>query len=427
MRYIYGDSTPFPLAENFLVTLCAATEACVAILRADEIADEGTRQVRDVETKVTKELAQLSVLARKVEEHFGAETTIAASAAPTELATARICELAWSTVKQARAEILQMRDAAVVAANRSAPHALVLPALSAFLTEHQLPETSWSIRWRAGLGAAACRAETYGRAPCGIEATFEVDIPATHIWSRPLRVALLEKEITIRLTRKPWLRKPRPCPERLDKLFVTSIVHTPERAAMTLQRSAKEPSEGVEIVLRSEGSSEVTATRLGKNGAPSRAPEQLNPSDVAAVNRLWARIENTISDLVCHRRRLTAATMSGIPVGEIVHPEAVAEVLIQAIAPIVREIAIRTATPRELALKRYLGDGRREELFISYDTVLERITTLTERHQAKFDAFGLRERPAPRAVVRKLPPPAPVRQPPPAPARPPPLLRVVNG
>lgn len=416
MRYLFGDSTPFPLAENFLVTLSAATDCCVAILRADELADEGNRAVRDAESRVNRELATLAGLARRVEDCFGADPSVASPApGPVQVAEARIAESAWATIKQARAEIMALRDAAVTSSAKAAPHALVLPALSGFLTAHQLPETIWSIRWTASLSGASPNAEAYARTPCGLEATFDVEVPAAHLWSKPVRVMTLEKDVTIRMMRKPWLRKPRLCPERLDKLFITAVIHTPERASMILSRSAKDRSEGIEIVLRSEQSSEVMATRLGRDGNPVGLPEALLPDDVEVVNRLWARVEATIGELVCYRSRAVAASLGGVPVRDVVHPEAIAEVIIEAIAPIVREIARRSASPRELALKRTLGDGRREELFISYSTVLERAEGLSERHQGKFDAFGLRERPAPalRAapVIRMLPPARPTPPP----------------
>lgn len=405
MKYLFGDATSFPLTENFLDTLCSATEACAALLRADELADEGNRAVQEAEARVNRELAALSAVARKVEESFGADPPVLSpDAGPVQLASARIAEQAWATIKQTRAQILQIREAAVLSAAQAAPHAQVLPALSAFLTSHQLPDTIWSIRWRGGVAPAPSKAEVLSCTPCGLEATFDIDIPQGHLWARPARVLQLEKDVVIKLMRKPWLRAPRPCPERLDKLFVAAVTHTPERAAVTLVRSARDRSEGIEIVLRCESQADVTATRLGKDGQPIGFSERLDASDVVTVNRLWARIEATIGELVIHRRRATAATMGGVPVREIVHPEGIAEVIIEAIAPLVREVARRSGSPRELSLKRALGDGRREEIFIPYDAVLALTGGLSERHQAMFDAFGLREKTGARALIPKPPP-----------------------
>ncbi|AKT43233.1 hypothetical protein [Chondromyces crocatus] len=403
MKYLYGDATPFPLTENFLVTLCAATEASVALLRADELVDSGNRAVQETDARVTKELAALDAVARRIEESLGANPPVVApDAGPVQLAAARIAEHAWATLERTRAEVLGLRESAVAASSRAAPHAKVLPALSAFLTAHQLPETTWSIRWGAEKGVASASAEVFSRAHCGLEATFGVEIPVTHLWSRSPRVNQLEREVTIQMMRKPWLRKPRPCPVRLDKLFVASVTHTPEDARMTLVHNPKR-QEGIEIVLRSGSSTGVTATRLDKQGEAVGEPEVLDATDSAEVKRLWARVESTLGELVLHRTGATEATLGGVQVGDIVHPEVIAEVVIGAVAPIIREIVRRSASPRELSLKRTLGDGRREELFVSFETVLDRTAGLSERHRAMFDAFGLRERSGARGVVHRLP------------------------
>jgi hypothetical protein len=408
MKYLYGDSTSFPLVENFLVTLCAATEACVGILRANELVEEGGRQVREAEARMNQELTQLSTLARRLEQMFGDGLSEAgkSSSSPTDLVMSRIAEFASMTLKQARADVLGWRDAAVISSASSAPHAMVLPALGAFLVKHQLPDTSWSLQWRAGLNGAPSVAEVYSRTPLGLEGTFEVVVPETQVWARPVRVAQLEKEASIQLTRKRWLRDTGPAQERLDRLFITSVVHTPERASMTLARSGKEPSPGIEIVVRNGNeTSEVTVTPIERDGTSLGPPETLTGEDVVTVHRIWAHIEATISELVIYRSRMTGAKLGGTAVGEIAQPEAVAEAIIDAIAPIVREIAARSSNDAELALKRQISDGRREELFIPYDAVLSLMAGLSERNLALFDAFGIR--PQSKATVRKLPPPVP--------------------
>jgi hypothetical protein len=410
MKYLFGDSTPFPLVENFLVTTSAATEACVAILRADELVEDGARQVREAEAKVGEELARLSALAKRIEETFGVEAAGAPSGSPTtDAVVARIFEHASATVKPARADVLSWREAAVLAAARSAPHAHVLPALSAFLVKHQLPQTVWSIQWRAGLNGNPTVAEVYSRTPAKLEGTFVVAVPEEHLWACPVRVGHFDGEATILLTRKRWLRDAGPCPERLDRLFITNVVHTPERASMTLRRSGRESSPGIEIVVRDgrdgNDASEMTAAFIERDGSCMGPPEVLAGDDIATVHRLWAHVESGISELVSYRSQLTAAKLGGVSVGEIAQPESVAIAILESISALVRDIAARSSNTSELSLKRQIADGRREELFIPYDAILGRTTCLSERHQALFDVFGLRSQS--KAVVRKLPPPVP--------------------
>lgn len=423
MRYLYGDSTPFPLAENFLATLCAATDACVALLRADERAADGRRAVREAELRATQELTRIDGLARRADEAFAAAPT--GPSTPTDAAAARIREMARAAVDDARTEVLRWRAIAVAEAANAPTQAAVLPALASFLTRHQLPETAWSLRWIAA--GTSSQVELYARAPLGIEATFDAALPEDHLWARPVPVRLVDCDAVLVVVQKPWLGKPRPAPLRLEPLFVSALTHVPDRAAMTLSTSPRGPSAGLELVLRDPGGNPPTATLLGRDGRPAGAPQPLSPADAATAQRLWARLEGTACDMVCHRKRLAAASLRGVPVAEIVHPEVLAEVLIESLAPHVREVARRTATPGELSLKRTLGDGRREELFVAYEQALAGVEQLSERHRALFDAYALGRRYEPPRIVPPVPRAAAVRRMPPPVPQSPPQLRVLRG
>jgi hypothetical protein len=423
MRYLFGDSTPFPLSENFLVSVCAATEACVAILRADEHAADGRRLVREAEQRATHELAKLEALGRRVEEAFAMAPSSSAAMSASEAATTRIHELSLEAIEHARADVMRWRDGEVAAAAKAAPLSHVLPALGAFLSKHQLPDTAWSLRWVAC--GSVSQAEVYARAAGGLEAVLDVRIPKDHLWSRPVPVSLLEREAVVHVTKKPLIGKARSEPQRLERLFVTAVTHLPDHASMTLGKSSRSASAGLEIVLRGPETPQPTVTRVGPDGKPLAPPEVLSPADAAVAQRLWTRLESTVCDLICHRKQLKVCTLAGVPVQEIVHPEVVAQVILDSMAPLVREVARRTATSGELALKRLVGDGRREELFVPFEMVLAGTGELAERHRALFDVYQLT---APRlpagagAVVRRLPPPIV----PPVP-RPPPQLRVIAG
>ncbi len=390
MRYLFADATPFPLNENFLATLCAATDACVAILRADDQVDETNRLVREAETKASQEQLHLMTVAQRIEASFGPESATRSGNTMSEAAYARIGDLAWKTIAEAKQSIGRQREAAIAAAVALAPRGAVLPAISQFLGQHQVPDTAWGIRWTAGGKNAPTKAELYARTPFGLEIAFDVAIPHDHLFARPVQAVLLEKGATIQLMKKPLVGKVRLMPERLDGMFVTSVTLTPDRATMTLKRSGSKPAEGLEVLLDAEGSREVTITRIDRAGYPCAQSEKLGKEDSAVMHRLWSRVVNTIATLLPYRRQATRALFGGVPVSEVARPAVIAEAIIFSIAPLVREVVRRTATPGELALKRFLGDGCREEIFITYDTVIERTRCLSDRHQAKFEPFGLR-------------------------------------
>lgn len=392
MRYLFGDSSPFPLGENFLALLCAATDACVAILSADEQVDDVKRLIREADQRAARELLDLKDLAATLEQTFGPEGShVAKPQTHAESAFCKTAAFAWSSLKSSREEVQRDRDAAAVQANLLCPHAQILPALQTMLIAHQLPNTSWGIKWNAGFGGAGSTAELYASTTFGLAATFDVAIPVGHLFARPVPVTMLRKGSTIRLLKKPLLRKPRPTPIILDGLFLTAVMLTPQKATMSLRSSASRSSEGVDVVFHDDGGATVMVTRVDAKGYPLANEEQLRPEDATVAQGIWRRIVTTIGPLLEHRRRITAATFGGVSVTEVARPAAIAQGIIAAIAPLVGEIARRTATPGELALKRVVADGCREELFISYDTVLDRTSGLSPQNEALFEAYGLRE------------------------------------
>jgi len=405
MKYLFGDSSPFPLAENFLLTARAATEACVALLRADELAAEGRRAIRESEVRATQELARLEALGRRIDEVFVAHPPTTTVMGPGDAASTRIGELARAQLDQARTEVLRWKDSAVAASTKAAPLGQVLPAIGAFLSKHQLPETAWSLRW--GAADPVAKAEAYARTPCGLEAMLDVEVPREHLWAHPVRVSMLEPQAVIHLVRKRWLGKARVEPVRLDRMHVTAVTHMPEHAAFRFSESSRGPSPGVEVVLRTTASAHATARRIDVDGAALGPAETLGPEDTQVVHRLWARVEATICDLVCYRKKVTAATLRSVQIEEIVHPEVIAEVIVESIAPLVREMARRSSTEGELGLKRYLGDARREELFMTYDALLAGTDALLPRHRLMFEGYGLSESRTRGATVVPLLPPMP--------------------
>jgi hypothetical protein len=266
----------------------------------------------------------------------------------------------------------------------------MLPILDAFLVRHKLPNTSWEFEWSAGMRGAPARAVIWASTPIGLATVFDVTLPANHLWAQAVRGATLQKGVSVPLLRKGWFGGPKLRDIQLDKYFVTRVTFTAEKASLVLSRSAKEPSPGVEISLRGANPSGAsTAVDVDQNGLPKGEPSVLGGNSAATVQQLWERIEATIADLVWYRRAARSATFEGTPVGEIRYPALLAKRIVDEIAPYVRELRQHSRTPGELALKRDLGDGRREELFITHEDVSRKYAAVTPRHRAIFDAFGL--------------------------------------
>ena len=89
------------------------------------------------------------------------------------------------------------------------------------------------------------------------------------------------------------------------------------------------------------------------------------------------------------RRSLHGVTVDGTPLDEHDHPSLLVDRVLAAIAPEVRTIVERSRAPGELSLRRELGDGRREEIFVTYDTLLEIVAQVPADRRRHFGVLGV--------------------------------------
>jgi hypothetical protein len=143
------------------------------------------------------------------------------------------------------------------------------------------------------------------------------------------------------------------------------------------------------VSLREGDVKRVTLTHLDREGNAVGDPAILDGVDAQMIKRLWHRIEETVADLIDHRHQLLAATLYGQRVSEIDSPAPVAVAIVNSVAPLVRDLSRHSRTPGELQLKRDLGDGRREELFISNAEMVQKYAHLVPEHRELFACYGL--------------------------------------
>ncbi|MEM9873583.1 MAG: hypothetical protein AAF928_01740, partial [Myxococcota bacterium] len=386
MRYLYGDSSAFPLNENFIETLGAATDCAVTLIGIDEKLHRARHTQRQVETAAAKEHADVDRMAGQLEAALEDDTLSKATAK----VIADVKASASTHFERARRGIDGWRDSTIEKAFLGTGPADIMAPLDRFFTRHELPYTAWGLRWRAGeTDAATAAAQVYAVMQRGLTATLSVAFPEGHLWSQAVRVGHLERKLGIELMGKNWRGREKMKEEVLDRLFVTKLTRTSERHAFELGRRPREGSAGFRFVMRVAGQGQPTVQRLDGQGDAEGEPVELSQLDALKVKKLWRQIEEGVADLVHHRDRLLASTFHEQRVTELPTPIKVAMVIIQSVAPLARDMVSHSRTPGELQLKRDLGDGRREELFVSAATIVQKYGALTSRSRGLFGALGL--------------------------------------
>ena len=393
MTYLYGDATPFPLEDNFLETLAAATDACVALFQIDWELEERRQRAAGIREHESRELDRLEILSQVIDTALAPllpeeKVTYIAQRAARDLAQG-----ARATIEQARATVLRDSEASVASVLGSDIGDRVVETLSAFLLEHQLPQTRWDIRWRYDLKSGRADLSMNNTAACQLAAAFTGQLPAEHRWASPLRISDIDAQVQLSVQRNGgWLpRLLKGAREAITGFYITSVEIGEEEARFEIHRQRERPSAGYLIRVRGPGLDTPLIHRLAPEGEPDPQAEPIpvRGDEAEDLARLWSSLESEMHTLRGMRARTVSASLRDVDVTQLQEPGELAEVILTTLAPIVREMRLRSRVPGELVLKRDLGNGRREELFVPRSTLQEKFAALPYEQQLFFQSAGL--------------------------------------
>ncbi len=404
MGHVFGDSTPFPYDVNFIEQIRQAVDCGVGLMAAQHEIKGARERTVTVETLRTAERGRINALADALKLTMTA--FMSSSSERISRAATRVLDGARGVIEgelhgldghvldtqaHARSTVERAKDA-------------VYRALEGFTLTQDLPNTEISMRLLAG--EEAYSGQVVVKTPFGIDAIFALAIPNAHAWGKPRRVLELSASTEVHLPAETGLFSKRVTlqPVKLDKLFVAEVARDAERGLVTLRKGPRSGI-GYELEVMHE-ERRVLLRRLDESGAPEASAEviELSGEDLIHAERLWQRILETTHDLAERRQAMTSATFDGKNLREVEEPEEVLTRLISVIAPVVQEVARRSGAPGELVLRRDLGEGRREEIYITKAELHEKVMSLPESCRAIFDPFELSEGPrSPRAPAPSSP------------------------
>jgi hypothetical protein len=404
MGHVYGDSTHFPFDINFVELIRHAVDCGVTLMSAQHSIATAVDRSGNFDQLRKQERARMDAMSDAIKLTM---TAFMSSHSERMVRTAsRVLESARAVIEselamlegQASGEISNTR--ATVERSREA----TFRAVESFVLRHDLPNTSVGLRLLAGEESYSGQALV--ATPFGIEAVFALQIPPAHDWGKIRRVAELSAGTEVHIPQESgWLSKRvAVAPVKLDKLVVTEVAMASDRSLITLRRGPRS-GPGFQLEVTADAQPKATIRRLGEDGSPTPDPViLLEGEDAMHAMRLWNRVVDSTHDLGMRRQTMTTATFDGKTLREVEDPAAIATKLINVLAPIVQEIARRSGAPGELVLRRDLGEGRREEIYITKAELNEKVLTLPTTLRPVFDPFELSEGPrSPRAPAPSEP------------------------
>lgn len=393
MRYLYGDSAPFPLGYDFLATLDGFLAAATRIVRLEFA-------TRDANLGV-EEASRLRNVGQAEVDRFHDVVMMAIRAASDEMRHPSAVEFSQQLAQYAtryadesrqRMAVLDGQDLARVRGESEARIVEQRAALAQFLKTVRLPVlgTSMSAVLVVSGKEASHEVNAQFDHPDGIYSAFSLSADGVSGWQQPRRVGDFAEgtELMVGID-KSWLRGTvTPKQVVVDDWIVAEFAFSEDVFEVTLKRRA---SDIEALAFRVErGDQGMTGTVSSNSEASSGALDgTLTAHDLAALERLWRAVMLACRELESHKGDLLEVSLDGQPVFDngLVLPFVAR--LITTFAPTVHEIALRSPSAAELSLKRETEAGRREEIYLRKEELLRKLEPLSAEGRRIFAPLGL--------------------------------------
>lgn len=392
MRYLYGDSQPFPLGYNFLGFLESFMAAATRIVELDgsikkavSDADEAARtrqhgidSLEMFHTELMRALTEASADTQHV-------LTLGYSRQIHEFAVRLMEETKRNALAQNDADGAQGRAQLDVWRREVQGKVDTLLKVARLPVQGQEAQLVMGDGKDAGYEATA----TFVNAR-GITARFRLGAPTGSPWNKARRVSDVQSGVELRVGVKKSFFGGTVKAEKLkiDDLYFHELVLGDDKAEIHLKRK---PTERVHLVIRRterDGRVVVDAEHPGDANAAQLAPE-LEEDDVAIVEKLILALQVDVKDLYGFKQDLLFAKLDDVDVVNGDRSLDLVTRLVDYFAPTVVEIARRSPSPQELSLKLEGDDGRREEVYLRKEELVKKLQPLSAAGRAVFAPLGL--------------------------------------
>lgn len=399
--YRYGDGTPFPLDENFIETLTAAVQSCTKAFLPLADLDSRKHTAKETRREAEMEIARLGDLEKTL------QGSLAAFLGPTldkkASVSGQLANKLGVTIKQSIGETrkqIETRVAAVEAqASPKTAADAVVKALGEFFGTHQLPKSQWIMSW----DVRGAEAQADAIATCGkLQAAFSL---SPEPYRGPIRVEQLADGVVVHMMKRGVFGKAKPAPIDLGKYVVVAFERNGTEIVITLRENANRTAAGLRFAVQADGATWVSITPAGD---AEGMPNELDSEDVAPVRQLGERAYATLKGLLA-KRRLVDLTLGGRAIADLDDPRAVPLELLSQLTPLSRSLREKSRVHGELVLKRDVGDGRREELFVPRATLAQQYARLPYEYRRPFEEMGITAEETQPSIQLPVRPPAPPR------------------
>ncbi|MBX3247124.1 MAG: hypothetical protein KF901_08090 [Myxococcales bacterium] len=404
--YLFGDSSPFPDGYDFLAELRSFVQAAS---RALQLSHEADLLEQNLGERAQEHLHAIDAL----QSFFDGVTALVADRAARARAPQLVApharqilehvERVAASAKQARAQHLDTES--VDATTRIRERRTELRnVLAAYLLADPLPTLGWALS--LSLGGTTPHGQVMLTHPGALTTCFMVDVTGDPRWSRPRKLGEIIQGVTLQVGyKKAFLRSSlHPDVHTLDELYISDLEIGPDSMELHLRRKPDAPRDAfiLDLDIGLEGEPLGRVTRASDKGGESDAPFAPQGEHLDLLKEVADAIRRECQSLVARKTRLVFAQLDEHDVFERGLVRAVLERIAARLAPIAAQVNAHSPNPTELSLKFERDGGRREEIYLRKQELIDLVEPLPPEAQALFE--GLAFMPKKRSI-----PPVPPR------------------
>ncbi len=406
MKFLFGDSTPFPLGFDFLATLGHfMTAATTVVMQSAETRKQQEKVAESAEVRLTglKAVQALndtivdaidSALTPPLSEELGVPSPTEAHPAALEHARRVKADLAALAEEQKRAHKGgSERETAQLRADQERRAAEMRSALDQFFRVARLPVLTSRITAKLGEGREpkyeVCVVFRYQG---DVVTSFVLGTASQTAWNAPRKVTDFMPALDLTVGVKKSFFKGTVTPEAVhfaDWIVSHADVHD-AGAELALRRKVDQKDAYVFKIAKSEQGWRGLVERPEDPNA-GLVPPDLELEDTEKVLELCRAVRDGIAGLVDQRESMLRLELDGRDVLANGLAMQLVVRLVKVFAPTVEAIVQRSTNSQELSLKKQHEDGRREELYLRREELLNKLQPLNADGRSVFEPLGLED------------------------------------
>jgi hypothetical protein len=405
MRYLFGDSTPFPLPFDFLRTLEVFMNASTRVVLLEH---EARKAAAESLTSQKERADGVAALERFHETLLQSLSSPLVPQHPFAFEyTQRLGEHALSLLneRRRRAQEADEADAARVRAERERANDEISRHLCTFFQSGRLPVLSTWTGLTLVDGRPEARATLFH--PDGIGVSFTLSTTKAPAWAAPRKVGELVGHVELLVgIKKSWIGgKVSREPVRLDD-WVVGSAELGEATATIALRKKPDQKDTLVFKLRRDALGFVADVEHPGDPNAGAVPASAEPADLPHLERMWRVLQAMFDEIVEERAVITSVTLDGQEAIAAGRAQDLVARILAVLTPTALDIARRSPNAGEFSLKREGNEGRREELYLRRETLRANLDPLPPEGRLVFAPLRLEDPPT--AIWSRPPPLLPI-------------------